>query len=501
MAFESGMSGARLSIVGIVVALAIALSFWFTSRDAEDTPSTAAMPEAVDEAQPAATEAAGDAAEVTPEAEPEAPDAAAPGFDVVRVDPDGRALVAGLAAPGVRVEVLLDGTVIGEVETDATGNFVAFLDVPPAAEPRAMTLRSFDAEGTETPGQATVIVAPRAVAGAPEAETAEEGTEMAAGGAASNAAPQETAEADTADAPATAPAELAEAPAEFAVTGAGANNTEMATLEEPETPDTPAEPDAVAMAEPTGAQDIPAVQSEATAQNQTGETATETATTDEAGQGAPAVATAEPAPIVAPSPSIAGAAAPSAPAPVAEAGDAPRLLISDASGVRVISDVPVPQVQEALSLDTIAYDEAGSVVLSGRGSADTGVRIYLDNQPIDLAEIDAAGDWTVGLPEVTPGTYTLRIDQVTDEGTVTSRVETPFLREEPDVIRNLPEPGSGVTVHTVQTGNTLWGISREQYGEGILFVQIFEANRDLIRDPDLIFPGQIFTLPDLDPAE
>jgi len=39
-------------------------------------------------------------------------------------------------------------------------------------------------------------------------------------------------------------------------------------------------------------------------------------------------------------------------------------------------------------------------------------------------------------------------------------------------------------------------ISREHYGEGILYVRVFEANRDRIRDPDLIYPGQVFALPD-----
>ena len=49
---------------------------------------------------------------------------------------------------------------------------------------------------------------------------------------------------------------------------------------------------------------------------------------------------------------------------------------------------------------------------------------------------------------------------------------------------------------TVQTGATLWAIARERYGEGILYVRVFEANRESIRDPDLIFPGQVFRLPD-----
>ena len=48
---------------------------------------------------------------------------------------------------------------------------------------------------------------------------------------------------------------------------------------------------------------------------------------------------------------------------------------------------------------------------------------------------------------------------------------------------------------TVQPGHTLWAIAREEFGEGVLYVQLFEANRDRIRDPDLIYPGQVFTIP------
>ncbi|MEN8660411.1 MAG: LysM peptidoglycan-binding domain-containing protein, partial [Marivita sp.] len=49
---------------------------------------------------------------------------------------------------------------------------------------------------------------------------------------------------------------------------------------------------------------------------------------------------------------------------------------------------------------------------------------------------------------------------------------------------------------TVQPGNTLWAIARDRYGEGPAYVKVFEANRDRIRDPDLIYPGQVFSIPD-----
>jgi nucleoid-associated protein YgaU len=53
---------------------------------------------------------------------------------------------------------------------------------------------------------------------------------------------------------------------------------------------------------------------------------------------------------------------------------------------------------------------------------------------------------------------------------------------------------------TVQPGFTLWGIAQERYGDGVLYVQVFEANRDKIKDPNLIYPGQVFTVPETLPS-
>ncbi len=58
-----------------------------------------------------------------------------------------------------------------------------------------------------------------------------------------------------------------------------------------------------------------------------------------------------------------------------------------------------------------------------------------------------------------------------------------------------------VRIVTVQPGNTLWQIARDRYGEGILYVRVFDANRGQIRDPDLIYPGQVFDLPAEEAAE
>ena len=95
------------------------------------------------------------------------------------------------------------------------------------------------------------------------------------------------------------------------------------------------------------------------------------------------------------------------------------------------------------------------------------------------------------------GTYTLRVDEVDAGGTVTSRVESPFLRESRAVLDAAAALSGAERVKavTVQPGNTLWAIARDRYGEGIAYVRVFEANRDQIRDPDLIYPGQVFSIP------
>jgi nucleoid-associated protein YgaU len=80
-------------------------------------------------------------------------------------------------------------------------------------------------------------------------------------------------------------------------------------------------------------------------------------------------------------------------------------------------------------------------------------------------------------------------------------METPFLREDRAEIaavmaEETSAEGFELAVQTVQPGNTLWAIARDRYGDGVLYVKVFEANRDRIRNPDLIYPGQIFVLPE-----
>lgn len=47
----------------------------------------------------------------------------------------------------------------------------------------------------------------------------------------------------------------------------------------------------------------------------------------------------------------------------------------------------------------------------------------------------------------------------------------------------------------IRRGDNLWTIARRVYGEGLRYTTIYQANRAQIRDPNLIYPGQVFELP------
>lgn len=56
------------------------------------------------------------------------------------------------------------------------------------------------------------------------------------------------------------------------------------------------------------------------------------------------------------------------------------------------------------------------------------------------------------------------------------------------------EPATAST-YTVQAGDSLWKISQKLYGDGNQWRRIYEANKDTIKNPDVIHPGQTFTIP------
>ena len=58
-----------------------------------------------------------------------------------------------------------------------------------------------------------------------------------------------------------------------------------------------------------------------------------------------------------------------------------------------------------------------------------------------------------------------------------------------------PPPEQKVEYYEIQKGDTLWAISSRFLGKGARYTEIFEANREVIKDPDLIYPGQKIRIP------
>ena len=376
-----------------------------------------------------------------------APSVPAPKFDVVRVAPDGSSVIAGLAQPGEEVTILLDGEEVARTTADSQGNFVSLLTVPPSDTARVVTL-SVPGEGDAVVASGdSIILAPVTSPIQPQDQIA-----SATQTQSSEPAPQQT--------------------------------EQPAMAETPATEDIPAETAALEAGETRGQAGAP------DAETETAQTRTPAATTPQT----PAATTAE-------TQTATATASEDTQTPTDNASEtpkAPAVLLATKDGVRVLQPADSsPEMTTNVVIDAITYDAAGEVQLSGRGTEEGFVRVYLDNKPVLTTPIDAGGGWHTELPDVDSGIYTLRVDQVDATGSVVSRTETPFKRETAEVLQSTQSTSRAPAIAvTVQPGSTLWAIARETYGDGMMYVRVFEANRDSIRDPDLIYPGQVFAVPD-----
>lgn len=185
-----------------------------------------------------------------------------------------------------------------------------------------------------------------------------------------------------------------------------------------------------------------------------------------------------------------------------------------------------------VSIDAVDYDANGNIVFSGQGDAGNTARVYIDNNFIGDAPVGQDGHWSFsGTAEVAPGVHTLRVDGIDGEGKVLNRVEVPFVREQQNKVVAANPPAASTAASepqattapapapataeqpaaatpakpkegriVIQPGNNLWRISRVLYGDGSKFTTLYEANKDQIRNPDRIYPGQVFRTPDVAPA-
>ena len=211
------------------------------------------------------------------------------------------------------------------------------------------------------------------------------------------------------------------------------------------------------------------------------------------------------------------AAAPVGDAAVAEAGDItpdPSIGAAESEGdARSLSERASGSV-EAQDLSIRAAEaEADNLYVAGEAAPGTLVQIYANEELVGEARAGAEGTWLVEAEQDVPiGEIVIRADAVA-AGAVSpsAQAEAPFMRLADSVVLEpvataaaergdltasayMPLP----TYALIRRGDNLWRIARRNYGRGIRYQAIFEANSDRISDPDLIFPGQIFVIPKRD---
>jgi nucleoid-associated protein YgaU len=198
----------------------------------------------------------------------------------------------------------------------------------------------------------------------------------------------------------------------------------------------------------------------------------------------------------------------------------------------VLSQPAAPKPMPVV-VDAVEIEPGGKFHVSGRSQPGAAMRLYLNDSFVASVTAGADGRFAVTINEgVVSGSYRVRLDEVeSNSGVVRARAEVPFNvpdagvagsaraqaieSKRPDLAAAqerqlaavgapvLPDGGSPpstvvvpkIATTTVSRGDSLWRISHLTYGAGTRYAVIYKANREQIRNPNRIYPGQIFVLP------
>lgn len=466
------------ALLGLVVGGA-ALYFLARPDDTKkpEESASAVAPLSSDPATP--DEGATDSAAVTQEAdanpavEPDIPadsaeiaDQVVPSFDTVRVEADGSVLVAGRAGAGASVAVLVDDAAAATAEADNKGAFASLFTLAPSENPRVMTLVATAPDGSQIASEGSVVIGPVAAPEVVASANPDTAPESPADAPQAGDAIQD----DTNETP--VGADEVEAPEE----------TELAAETEPEAPEvliidsagvrrqTDAGPVANIVIDTIGYG--PTGNVEITGRGTVGHFArvyldnTETADVriSEGGGWAAVLADVAPGLYTLRVDQLDGAGK------VTSRFETPfqREAREDVLAALQPEDPAAGPTDAGAKTDLAASDSPSASAISAPQA---------DQAPKPDEAPEAQGDTAPALPVT---------------GSATGDIAAP-------TADSTPRPATRAAIVTVQPGYSLWRIARENYGDGLLYVKVFEANQKQIRDPDLIYPGQIFTIPD--PAE
>lgn len=443
-----------------------------------------------------------------------------PTFDLLRVEPDGSVVIAGKATPDVSIEVLNGETVIARTTSTPDGDFVAVLDVPLGPGDYQLYLRASSGDETAVSTEAAIVSIPEAPDGDVLAMVDEPGkpaeiVTAPAPAAAEPPAGQDVAGEPASGAPAQEEAEIAaedEQPVEEEVAAEPAVEepapAEAAAGEEP----APAETDvAAAPVQEEPAADDPAATEEDAPAGQ--EVASLPAGEEEVAAPPPPavedVVVVEAVEIEGDTVFVAGSATPGRTVRVY----ADALLLGDAKAseggrflVEAKRDLPVGDyVIRADLLEADGTVIARAAVPFEREPGETIAAIAPQpDEPAPAAEEDAAA-----APAEEPAEVAEAPEETVEAETAVAAPEASAppsgpIEEPGTEIAAAPPAGEELTAPKLQKvdgaviirrGDNLWRISRRVYGMGVRYSTIYLANQDQISDPNRIWPGQVFSVP------
>jgi nucleoid-associated protein YgaU len=429
-------------------------------------------------------------------------------FDAVGVEPTGETVVAGRSDPGSIVALTANGKVVGKGIANNKGEWTIILDKPLEAGDYDVGLQIKDDAGKIThdstqrlavsvpedgksqplvvlnkpEGPSDILQKPEAVETAGQEEPAKE-TVVA------SAQDEDPAEPVVETKP--EPETMSSGEPSVTVSDTPAGETEKpemteapATAEpEKETEVAKAEPEAPAATETPAATEAPAA-----------ETPAATEDTPEARETAPAVEVTA----------------------VATGGNATDQAETAPTARTVSAPAGEPVAESSFKATVEAVESEGNkLYVAGTGEPGLKVRVYVGGEFIGEAMVGANGRWLLEAGKtLQPGTVEVRADMIGDaKGTVVARAAVEFEKAAEQIVLTkviasgetaTDAGGAGASVTKplpnviIRKGDNLWTISRRLYGEGTRYTTIYQANKGQIRNPDLIYPGQVFLTPEGD---
>ena len=142
-----------------------------------------------------------------------------------------------------------------------------------------------------------------------------------------------------------------------------------------------------------------------------------------------------------------------------------------------------------LSLDIVEYLDNDSLNLIGRTKPSSLISLFFSNNFIKDTQSDKYGNWKIELKNFKLTDNNIMIVTEIDGQKIKLKTKIFDKKIDPNFIREKEI--------TVKDGNSLWRIARKTLGGGIYYSEIYKNNISKIENPDLIFPGQVFNIPNI----